>query len=221
MIEADYTIELAVPVEKVWEYVEKIPNWAPFVIGFQKLELVDERRSVWTLRGDVGILTREVDIQADITVWEPLRRAEFTITGITERLSGRGTFDLYAMDGAASEAGPTSEAAPPPAPAAPRRDGPLRRLRFAVARFLLRRLNRRAKATPDAAAPAPAAGAGAVEAGTGGGSRLVFHLEVAPGGPMAPMIELLMAPMIEPAAQDFLRDVRAALEGGRDAVGTP
>lgn len=210
MIEADYTIELDTPVERVWEYVEAIPNWAPFVIGFQKLDLVDERRSIWTLRGDVGILTREVDIQADITVWEPLRRAEFTITGLTERLSGRGSFELAASDGTAEggPAGVSAATASAGGPARPRRDGPLRRLRFAIARLLLRRLNRRAAhAAPAGPAAQPAASGGA------GRSRLVFHLEVAPGGPMAPMIELLMAPMIEPAAQDFLRNIRTALEG--------
>jgi carbon monoxide dehydrogenase subunit G len=218
MIEADYTIELDVPVQRVWEYVETIPNWAPFVIGFQKLELVDERRSIWTLRGDVGILTRQVDIQADITTWDPLRRAEFTITGLTERLGGRGSFDLVALDGT-SEGGPAGT--PVTGPARPHRDGPLRRLRFAIARFLLRRLNRRSKSATPVAAPASAGPAPAAAPAGSGGSRLVFHLEVAPAGPMAPMIELLMAPMIEPAAQDFLRNVRAALEEGRDPAPQP
>lgn len=191
MIEADYTVEVAAPVERVWSYVEVIPNWAPFLVGFQKLELVDDRRSVWTLRGDVGVLAREVEIQADITAWEPPRRAEFTVTGLTERLTGSGWFTL-------------SPAGSPVA--APARPPWWRRLRFALARWLLRRLSGSPRPAPRPESGAPAQ------------SRLHFHLEIAPGGPMAPMVELLMRPMIEPAAQDFLREIQRELsrEGGPD-----
>jgi carbon monoxide dehydrogenase subunit G len=195
MIEAEYAIEVPVPVEGVWSYVEDMENWAPYLIGFQRLNKIDERRSIWTLKGDVGILTREVDIQADITVWEPPRRAEFTITGVTERINGQGTFELT-----------TVSAGDPPAPVT--KDGPLRRARFAVARWLLRLVNRRAVQ----AAPAPQRPAGSASV-HGRQSRLEFRLQVAPAGPMAPMIELLMRPMVEPAAQDFLRNVRQDLEG--------
>ena len=94
MPEIEYSVQIAAPVEQVWAYVEILPNWAHLMIGFQKLDLVDDRRSIWTLRGNVGILSREVDIQADITLWEPLRRVEFEITGLTERISGEGSFTL-------------------------------------------------------------------------------------------------------------------------------
>jgi len=32
---------------------------------------------------------------------------------------------------------------------------------------------------------------------------------------MAPMVELLMGPMVEPTAEDFLRNIRQALEARR------
>jgi hypothetical protein len=48
--------------------------------------------------------------------------------------------------------------------------------------------------------------------GTGSRSQLTFHLEVAPGGPMAPMIELLMSPLLEPAAEDLAVGIRKELE---------
>lgn len=227
MIEAEYSIELALPPEDIWRYVEVIPNWAPLVVGFQKLELVDDRRSRWTLRGDVGILARDVEIQADITRWEPPAHAEFQLTGVTERLSGQGTFHLTPLPDAAGRepagGGPGPVAGSPGATATgqarPETGGLLRRIQFALAGLVLRRLRRRLgppAASPAGGGPAPAA------PGPGGGScRLTFRLEMAPGGPMAPMFELLMRPMVEPAAQDFLQGLRQALEGDdrREAQG--
>lgn len=201
MPEIEHTVQIGAPVERVWAYVEKLPNWAPFLVGFQKLQLVDDRRSIWTLRGDVGILSREVDIQADITLWEPLRRVEFTVTGLTERLTGAGSFVLEP----ACEQAPAAGSARPPA--AVQRIPLLRRLRTAVARFLLRRVM-----TPAAHPPAPAA-PGTAAAG-GPRSALTFHLKISPGGPMAPMLELLMAPMLEPAAEDLAEGIRKALQEG-------
>jgi carbon monoxide dehydrogenase subunit G len=195
-------VQIGAPVERVWAYVEKLPNWAPFMVGFQKLQLVDDRRSIWTLRGDVGILSREVDIQADITLWEPLRRVEFTVTGLTERLTGAGSFVLEPAGGQ----GPAAGSASPPAAA--RRIPLLRRLRRAVARFLLRRVMSPPAQPPAPAAPGPPAAAG------GPGAALTFHLKISPGGPMAPMLELLMAPMLEPAAEDLAEGIRKALQEG-------
>ncbi|MFY1638039.1 SRPBCC family protein [Solwaraspora sp. WMMB335] len=217
MIEASYTLDIDVGVDEVWSFVEVIPNWAHFLVGFQKLELVDDRRSRWTLRGDVGILAREVDLQADITVWEPRRRAEFTITGLTERITGQGSFELEPV-------GAPAVAQRQPVADRPRRPL-LRRIRFALVGRLLRWLNRRADRQSadrpaDQQAPAaseadrPAPGAAADRPATGG-SRLRFHLQLTPGGPMAPMVELLMAPMVEPTAEDFLRNIRQALQARR------
>lgn len=250
MIEASYTLDIDVGVDEVWSFVEVIPNWAHFLVGFQKLDLVDDRRSIWTLRGDVGVLAREVDLQADITVWEPGRRAEFTITGLTERITGQGSFDIEPIDvpsgpgdatAAGSAGGSTAYGSPADGSATSgdqrrpergdeqTRPGLLRRIRFAVAGRLLRWLNRRRATHPPAGSAAnPPAAANPPEAtdhvsgrptSAGpprtGRSRLRFHLQLTPGGPMAPMVELLMGPMVEPTAEDFLRNIRQALEARR------
>ncbi|MFY1699731.1 hypothetical protein [Solwaraspora sp. WMMA2101] len=240
MIEASYTLDIDVGVDEVWSFVEVIPNWAHFLVGFQKLDLVDDRRSIWTLRGDVGVLAREVDLQADITVWEPGRRAEFTITGLTERITGQGSFDIVPIDepsvpGDATAADPgdgsSASADGTSASGEPRRSeseeqtrpGLLRRIRFALAGRLLRWLNRRRATHPPAgsAAGSPAAAGQESTTPTPSGpprtdrSRLRFHLQLTPQGPMAPMVELLMGPMVEPTAEDFLRNIRQALEARR------
>ncbi|MEU8178033.1 SRPBCC family protein [Microbispora hainanensis] len=205
-----YTVQIATPVERVWAFVEHLPNWAPLMIGYQKLVEVNDRQSIWTLKGDMGMLAREVDLQADITVWEPLKRVEFTLTGLTEKLTGSGTFTLEPATGGDIGEAVTEES---PAPAAPTRRG----LREMFARFqawMLRRMMKRAEGA-DEAVRAAAATIGSAPAGSGGaGSLLTFELQVQPGGPMAPMLEVLMAPMLEPAVSDLTKGIRAALEAG-------
>lgn len=247
MIEAEYAIDLDTPVEDVWRYVEVIENWAPFMIGFQKLQIVNDRRSIWTLRGDVGILARDVDIQVDITTWEPMSRAEFQLTGLTERLAGSGRFELSAAPAApaagdvstsaasgastpAAAAAPdaTASASDPSGPRSAGREGWWHRLQRRLAARLVRWLRRRsgppAAPTTGTVSAAPttetAAAAEASASRSAGGSHLVFYLQIAPQGPMAPMVELLMRPMVEPAAQDFLGNLRRALEGKTTDVDT-
>ncbi|GGO18822.1 SRPBCC family protein [Microbispora bryophytorum] len=219
MPQIQYTVQIATPVERVWAFVEHLPNWAPLMVGYQKVVEVNDRQSIWTLKGDVGMLTREVDLQADITVWEPLKRVEFTLTGLTEKLSGSGSFTLEPVTGDdAGEAGtPAVESSAAAAPIAPAPRRKRRRLREAFARFqarMMRRMMKRADGADESVRAAAATIASAAADRSGEGSRLTFELHVQPGGPMAPMLELLMAPMLEPAVSDLTTGIRAALEAG-------
>jgi carbon monoxide dehydrogenase subunit G len=211
MIEIDYTVEIAAPVDEVWNYLWTIPNWAHLMIGFQTVKVVDETHSVWTLKGDVGVLSREVDLEVTIDEWEPRGFLDFTVNGLTEQIAGGGTFRIGEITG--GDAGPVAS------PEVPETLGG--RLRRLWAGFVFRLINRsgprpRAEAAPAAPADSAAPGGSADSAGKGGDgprSRLNFHLEVSPGGPMAPMIELLMSPLLEPAAKDLAVGIRKELEG--------
>jgi carbon monoxide dehydrogenase subunit G len=219
MPEVGYATVVDASLERVWTYVEDLNNWSHLMVGFQNLEIVTDRRSVWTLRGDVGILSREVKVQVDITEWLPLDRVDFTVTGITERLDGAGSF---VMQRSGDVDAPAVAGARPAAAGAGPADRPslLRRLRFALVRRILKRIGRKAAGRAGPAAPSAATTTGRSDvrtalppsAGAHGQSRLEFQLRVSPGGPMAPMLELLMAPMLEPAAQDLADGIRKAVE---------
>jgi carbon monoxide dehydrogenase subunit G len=140
-------VEIARLVSDVWAYVENFQNWAPFVTGFRDLKIIDDRHSVWTLRGDVGVLAREVEFESEILGWEPERKVEFSLKGVNERLEGAGTFLLEPRNGQAEA-----------------------------------------------------------------GSRLTFRLRLTPGGPMAPMVEVLMKPLIGPAAEKLGNSIRDVLQ---------
>jgi carbon monoxide dehydrogenase subunit G len=208
MIEIDYTVEIAAPIEEVWAYLWEIPNWAHLMIGYQSVKVVDEQHSVWTLKGDVGVLSREVDLEVVIDEWEPRKFLDFTVNGLTEQIAGTGTFRIGSADPEPS----APAASAPAASAQPEVREPWRlRLRRRWAEFLFRMISRstgsprRTENTEVAEIAAPTEG--------GPRSRLNFHLEVSPGGPMAPMIELLMSPLLEPAAKDLAIGIRKELEG--------
>lgn len=77
---------------RVWDYVKDMDNWAQFIMGHQAHELLDDKHSVWTVKGELGVLARTVVFEVDITEWIEPSRVRFTITGKTEQFDGEGSF---------------------------------------------------------------------------------------------------------------------------------
>jgi carbon monoxide dehydrogenase subunit G len=184
--EAEYSTTARLPVETIWSFVEDMDRWARFVTGYQGHEKKSETESLWTLKGDVGVLARRLVFKVDITEWSPGKRAAFRLTGVNEPMAGEGVFTLEPAGDAA--------AAPPSQP--PR--GAWLRFFESLVRGVLRWLGR----APRRAAPVPGAG----------GTRLSFRLRLDPGGPMAPMINAMIRPLLLPAAESLANQILAHLE---------
>lgn len=92
MPEVEHSVTVRAPVPVVWEFIKNFDNWAPFMIGYQSYEVVDETDSIWTIKGDVGILSRTVKLRVHITEWIEGERVSFTLKGMTESVGGTGTF---------------------------------------------------------------------------------------------------------------------------------
>jgi hypothetical protein len=198
VIGGEHSVRIDRTVDDLWAFMATFPNWAPYVVGFRGLREVDDTRTVWTLRGDVGILSREVEIEVEMTAWDEGRSAAFALTGLTERMAGTGSFEVRAAE--ADAPGPPPELVPAPA-----KLGWWARFRGRMARRMIRRARRSSPVVaPVVGAPAPPSGAS---------SWLTFRLDVAPAGPMAPMVEMLMQPLLAPAAEDLSVQIRQALEG--------
>ncbi len=186
MAEAEYTTSAKLPVGLIWDFVADMDNWARFVTGYQGHEKRSETESLWTLKGDVGVLSRRLVFQVEITEWSPGKRAAFRLKGVNEPMEGEGVFSLE------SAAGGDAALA-----SAPRRGACLRFFE-AVVRALLRLAGR----APRRETPALA----------GGGTRLSFRLRLDPGGPMAPMVNAMMKPLMLPAAEGLANQILAHLE---------
>lgn len=194
MAEVEYTTTAELPVEVIWEFVKEMDNWARFVTGYQGHEKQSETDSVWTLKGDVGVLARRLRFRVQVTEWAGPERVAFALTGLNEPMQGSGSFLL---ERSGSEA---------PPPAAPRR-GLLARLVEALFRLLFR-LRHGRTTRPDASAVG------------GPGARLTFRLRIDPGGPMAPMVNAMMRPAMLPAAESLANRIMAHLEArDREAGG--
>jgi len=185
--EAEYTTTARLPVERIWGFVEEMDNWARFVTGYQSHEKRSDTESLWTLKGDVGVLARKLVFQVDITEWSPGKRAAFRLRGVNEALNGEGVFTLEPATGA--DASPT---APPPRSA-------LLRFLESIVRGLLRWMGRAPRRAPAEL--------------SGPGTRMSFRLRLDPGGPMAPMINAMIKPLMLPAAESLANQILAHLEG--------
>jgi carbon monoxide dehydrogenase subunit G len=189
--EVEYSTTARLPVETIWEFVHEMDHWATFVAGYQSHEKQNEKDSTWVLKGDVGVLARTVKFAVHIDEWTPPSLVTFSLKGLNEPMEGSGTFVLEAYEDVSAAAA----AAPPP------RAGWLARLADAIARFLYRLRHGSAERASSA------------DSGPGAGtSRLTFRLRIDPGGPMAPMVNALMKPLMRPAAEDLANQILATLE---------
>lgn len=188
MAEVEYSAAAALPRETVWDFVREMDHWASFVTGYQRHEKTGERDSLWTLKGDLGVMSRTLTFKVHVTEWSGPERVRFELEGLNEPMRGEGCFELAPDAGAAAPA--------------PSRSW-VRRILDSLARWLFRlrhgRVERRVAAS----------GAGA--------TRLTFRLRLDPGGPMAPMVNAMLAPLLTPAAESLAERILATLEEGGGA----
>lgn len=188
--EVEYRTTMQLPPEAIWEFVKDMNNWAPFLTGYQKHEIIDDTDSVWTLKGDVGILARIVELRAHITEWDGPQKVSFTLTGLNEKVDGGGELRMRR----------TADAAEEPAPA-PRKKGLFARFLEWMFRKMFRRMHGEG---PKRLQPAPG--------GDGELSELVFTLRMEAGGPTGPLVNAMLGPAMLPAAEDLANKIAAHLE---------
>lgn len=92
-----HTTELDIPIEKVWDFVSDMNRWAPLVPGYIEHEILSDKQSTWTFKGDIGIMQKTVKLQIDITEWKEPSLVTFDLTGLNENFSGNGYFKADAI----------------------------------------------------------------------------------------------------------------------------
>lgn len=190
MPEVTYTTTLHLPVSTIWEFVQDMNNWAPMLTGYISHEIKSDTHSVWTLKGDVGILARTVELDVHITEWVDEERVRFTLKGLNEMVEGGGCFLM----------GPVTSGDEPAAAADPPRPSLWQRMIGWVMRALYRRMHGTVERTAPASVPGREA------------SRLSFTLEMNAGGPTAPLVNAMLEPAMAPAAEDLAQKIAAHLE---------
>jgi carbon monoxide dehydrogenase subunit G len=192
--EAEYVTTARIPREVIWDFVKDLDNFAPFFMGYQEHSQQSETESTWVLKGDLGAMTRTLKFKVTITEWNGPDVVRFGIHGINEAMTGEGSFRMQpfedADDVAVVEAAALGEAR-----------GLVARWLAAIFRFFFQLFRGRPQRA-DTADAGPAAGT----------TRIEFRLRVDPGGPMAPMINAMIKPLMPSFAEDFAGKLVGHLE---------
>lgn len=185
MPEVRYQTNIGVSRDRLWEFVRDIDNWAPMMTGYVSHEVRDDRVSLWTLKGDVGILSRTVRLEVTILEWAGPDRVRFALRGLNEAVEGGGSFELADTGIGRAEL-------------------PERR-RTLVERFLAW-VGRLWFRWQHGGGPGPAPP-------SAGGTSLTFTWRMEASGPTAPLVNVLLEPALEPAAEALARRIAAHLLG--------
>lgn len=89
-----HEIELDVSRSDIWDFISKIHKWAPLVPGYIEHEMINDRQSTWTIKGDFGIVQKTVKLQVDITEWNEPDCVTFNLSGLNEDIIGNGYFKI-------------------------------------------------------------------------------------------------------------------------------
>jgi carbon monoxide dehydrogenase subunit G len=185
MPEVTYTTRLGLPITTVWDFVKDMNNWAPFLTGYQTHECLSDTDSIWTLKGDVGVLARTVKLKAHVTEWSGPERVTFTLTGLNEPVEGGGSLVMSRQAQSV---------------VVQKRVGLFQRFLRAVFRLLFAWRHGKSQAPR-----------GAVATSTEG-AHLTFTLRMDAGGPTGPLVNAMLEPLMLPAAEDLANKIAVHLE---------
>jgi carbon monoxide dehydrogenase subunit G len=92
-----HEVTIDVPIERVWDFVKDMDNWAPLLPGYISHEKLNEKQSNWTFKETVGVLKKKISLQVTIKEWIEPSRVTFDLKGISDNLTGNGYFNAEAV----------------------------------------------------------------------------------------------------------------------------
>lgn len=98
MPQGTHVMDLNVPIQDVWNFVSDMNKWAPLVPGYMNHEIISDKESTWTFKGDIGIMKKKVSLKIDITAWIEPSKVTFDLTGLNENFAGNGYFEAEVID---------------------------------------------------------------------------------------------------------------------------
>lgn len=98
MPQGSHTVEVPLNIETIWDFVHDMNNWAPLVPGYIDHEIITERQSTWSFKGDLGFMKKKVKLQIDIKEWNEPSEVLFDLKGLSDNFIGGGFFKAEAID---------------------------------------------------------------------------------------------------------------------------
>lgn len=91
MATGSHQVRLEMPIERIWEFISDINNWAPLVPGYMEHEIINQKQSIWKLHGD-GVIKKTVNLKIDIIEWNKPTDIAFRLSRLNEENIGSGYF---------------------------------------------------------------------------------------------------------------------------------
>ena len=98
MEKVEYNTNVEIPLDVMWDFVKEYANWAPLIQGYQSHEEINDKESIWTVRGDFGPFSRVTKFHNIITEWNEGQGVAFELKGMNEPLTGYGKVRLESED---------------------------------------------------------------------------------------------------------------------------
>lgn len=98
MPNGSHHVELPVPIHNIWNFVSDMDKWAPLVPGYIEHEILNDRQSTWSFKGDLGFMKKTVKLKIDITNWIEPTKVTFDLKGLSDNFVGDGYFEAKVID---------------------------------------------------------------------------------------------------------------------------
>lgn len=87
-----HSVNVPLSIDKIWDFVQDMNNWAPLVPGYIDHEIINENESTWSFKGDLGFMKKTVKLKVDIKEWNEPSEVIFDLTGMSDNFKGGGYF---------------------------------------------------------------------------------------------------------------------------------
>jgi carbon monoxide dehydrogenase subunit G len=91
------TVEIPFPV--MWDFIKDFSNWAPMVKGYQSHEVINDKESIWVMKGEFASFSRITKFNTAITEWVEKEKVAFEMKGVNEPVTGYGIVQLSSGNG--------------------------------------------------------------------------------------------------------------------------
>lgn len=93
-----HQVEVGLPVNKIWDFVKDMDNWAPLVPGYIQHQKITDRQSTWEFFSNIGFIKKQINLMVTIQEWIEPTKVTFNLKGLNEELSGGGYFLAEVID---------------------------------------------------------------------------------------------------------------------------
>ena len=99
MQQVEYEKTTEIPLDVMWDFIKDFDNWAHLLNGYQGHHTLNDRESIWEVKGTIGKYRRQTKFHATITEWVQRQKVAFKVDGVNEVVNGFGNVELRTPNG--------------------------------------------------------------------------------------------------------------------------